>query len=164
MVKAKILDSAEQFENRKKGTVGLCSGCYDILQSGHAVFFEQCKEIADTLVVVVGSDIAIKKQKGPDRPINPQNNRVYLVAAMDDVDYAIIGEDELSPGKLDYVSIAEVIRPDFLILNDDDSAVVEKTKFCKEHNIEIRFVKRTVPNFLKPTSSTEIINKIGKKG
>lgn len=162
MIAAKILDSADAFENKKKGTIGLCSGCFDILQSGHAVFFEQCKEIADTLVVVVGSDIAIKQQKGPDRPINPQNNRVYLVAAMDPVDYAIIGEDELSPGKLDYVSIAKAIKPDFLILNDDDSAIIEKTKFCKENTIEIKFVKRSVPKFLKPTSSTEIINKMGK--
>ena len=45
------------------------------------------------------------------------------------------------------------------VLNDDDSAVKEKKVLCNELNIELKLVPRTIPKFLKPTSSTEIINK-----
>ena len=63
-----------------------CTGCFDILQSGHAVFFNQCRQKGDILVVGVGRDQVITELKGPCRPVNPENNRVYLVAAFQEVD------------------------------------------------------------------------------
>jgi cytidyltransferase-like protein len=160
IVSLKDLDGIrEKYENKK---IGICSGCFDVFHSGHAVFFEQCKELVDVLVVVVGSDLAIRAQKGEGRPVNVQNNRVYLTASIENVDYAIIGSTalEMKPGKIDYYEIAKQLKPDILILNDDDSAVVEKQEFCKEFGIEIKFVKRFVPEFLKSVSSTKIIEHI----
>ena len=75
-------------ENKK---IVLCSGCFDVLHYGHAVFFKQCKQFGNILLVDVGSDKVLRELKGPTRPVNPQNNRVFLVSAMEDVDYAIIG-------------------------------------------------------------------------
>ena len=44
------------------------TGCYDILQSGHAVFFNQCKSHGDLLVVGVGKDETLRQLKGPGDP------------------------------------------------------------------------------------------------
>jgi D-beta-D-heptose 7-phosphate kinase/D-beta-D-heptose 1-phosphate adenosyltransferase len=88
-----------------------CSGCYDILQSGHAVFFDQCREFGDILVVGIGRDTVISQLKGPGRPVNPETNRLYLVAAMQDVDYAVLNSPDLLPGKMDHAPILENLRP-----------------------------------------------------
>jgi len=141
------------------GRIGVCTGCYDILQSGHAVFFEQCKRCCDTLFVVVGRSSVVQKQK-PGRPFNPDNNRLFLVAAMESVDYAILGDDHLLPGKIDCFSLCKRLRPHVFILNDDDSGLIQKGEFCREHGMELHLVSRTVPDFLVPTSTTEIAQKL----
>ena len=143
-----------------KKKIVFCTGCYDILQSGHAVFFSQCREFGDILVVGIGRDSVITRLKGPGRPVNPENNRLYLVAAMHDVDYAVLNTEEILPGKIDYGPIIENLRPDVFVLNDDDSAIEEKRELCKRNGAEIKFVSRIVPEGLHPTSTTNIIGKI----
>ena len=138
--------------------VGMCTGCFDILQSGHAVFFEQCKEHCDLLIVVVGRDAPIAKLK-PGRPINPEINRQYLIAALEAVDFAVLGDSEYAFGKIDCVGLCDALKPDVYILNDDDSALAEKKRFCEERGIALQLVSRIVPGILTPTSSTDIINK-----
>lgn len=149
----------EKYKNKK---IGFCSGCFDVFHSGHAVFFQQCKKLCDILVVVVGSDSAIKKSKGPSRPVNSQNNRVYLAASIENVDCAILGDEaeNMKPGKIDFYDIAKFLRPDIFILNNDDSAIEEKRQLCEELGIELKLVERFVPSFLKEVSSTGIIKQI----
>lgn len=141
--------------------IGICTGCYDILQSGHAVFFEQCKEHCDILVVVIGLAEVVRKQK-PGRPINSDNNRAFLVAGLEAVDYAILGDNELLPGKIDCYTVCDGLKPDVYILNDDDSGLEAKRAFCDERGIELALVSRTVPAILDATSTTDIIEKIQK--
>lgn len=143
------------------GRIGLCTGCYDILQSGHAVFFEQCRQHCDTLCVVIGRGSVIAQQK-PGRPFNPDNNRLFLVAAMEAVDYTLLGDDRLLPGKIDCFSFCERMRPHVYILNEDDSGLPEKRVFCATHNIELKLVARTVPQHLEATSTTELADKLMK--
>ena len=145
---------------KRHARIALCSGCYDVLQSGHAVFFEQCKAFADALVVSVGRDDTVRTLKGPGRPVNPENNRLFLVAALEDVDYAVLGDEEVRPGKIDFYEVMRALRPDVFVLNSDDRAVVEKEALCRELGVELRLVERTVPEFLTPTSTTEILGKL----
>lgn len=137
-----------------------CTGCYDILQSGHAVFFNQCKSFGDLLVVGVGRDTTLTQLKGPDRPINPENNRVYLVAALQDVDYAVLNDHKIGAGKIDFEEVINQLRPDIFILNQDDSAIADKQKLCDRLGVKIQFVGREVPPELMATSTSRIINKI----
>ncbi|MDP4227487.1 MAG: hypothetical protein Q8910_13995, partial [Bacteroidota bacterium] len=63
-IKTKVLKNEELGGLRKKFAgkkIVFCTGCYDILQSGHAVFFNQCKEFGDILVVGVGRDVVIQQ-------------------------------------------------------------------------------------------------------
>lgn len=147
-------------DNNPEKKIVFCTGCYDILQSGHAVFFNQCKAKGDILVVGVGRDHVITELKGPGRPVNPENNRVYLVAAFQDVDYATLNDHNISVGKIDFKEIMQVLRPDFFVLNDDDSGIEEKKQLCAEIGTGMIFVNREVPKVLVPTSTTRIIDKI----
>ena len=69
------LQELRQANPEKK--IVFCTGCYDIIQSGHAVFFNQCKEFGDILVVGVGRDEIITRLKGTGRPVNGENNRIH---------------------------------------------------------------------------------------
>lgn len=145
-------------EKHPRKCIGICTGCFDILQSGHAVFFNQCKEYCDILIVVVGRACVVSQLK-PGRPINSDNNRVYLLAALQDVDYAVLGDESTLPGKIDCFSVCDLVRPDVYILNDDDSGLDHKRAFCSIRGIKLRLVPRIVPDFLTATSTTEVIDK-----
>jgi galactokinase/mevalonate kinase-like predicted kinase/glycerol-3-phosphate cytidylyltransferase-like family protein len=108
----------------------------------------------------VGRDQVVSVLKGPGRPVNPENNRVHLVAAFQDVDYATLNDEELTEGKIDFRRVMQNLKPDVFVLNDDDSAIAEKRELCRETGTEIVFVSREVPRALEPTSTTRIIDKI----
>jgi cytidyltransferase-like protein len=165
-IKSKVKEESDLARVRDKhtnDTIVFCTGCYDILQSGHAFFFSQCREFGDILIVGIGRDEIIAKLKGSGRPVNPENNRLYLVAAMQDVDYAVLNSRELGEHKIDFKQILEVLRPDVFVVNSDDSDVAAKRALCDDLGIEIRIVERTVPAELEPTSTTRIIDKINFK-
>lgn len=162
-IKTKVLKNEELGGLRKKFAgkkIVFCTGCYDILQSGHAVFFNQCKEFGDILVVGVGRDMVIQQLKGPGRPVNPEINRLYLVAALQDVDYAVLNDSVVDAGKIDFRDVLERLRPDVFVLNKDDSGIEDKSVLCRQLDIAINFVKREVPEELEPTSTSRIIDKI----
>ena len=162
-IRAKILkqDDLSALRQKHSGkTIVFATGCYDILQSGHAVFFNQCRSFGDILVVGVGKDETLRKLKGPGRPVNPENNRLYLVAAMEDVNFAVLNDNEIGDGKIDFRQVMTKLRPDIFILNDDDSSIAPKQELCDGLGVKIEFVAREVPEELMPTSTTNIINKI----
>ncbi len=140
-------------------TIVFASGCYDILQPGHCIFFEQMQAFGDLVVIGLGRDSTISKLK-PGRPINEQMNRAYLLAAMKPIDYVIIGGSEIEDGKIEFGKVIRTLLPDVFVLNDDDSALSQKTKLCKDLGIKLVLVKRIVPDFLKATSTTAIIDRV----
>lgn len=165
-IKAKVITEEQlpQIRSKYRGKkIVFCSGCYDILQSGHAVFFNQCRQFGNILIVGVGRDEIISKLKGPGRPVNPENNRLYLVAAMQDVDYAVLNDRQIFGKKVDFKNILENLQPDVFVLNDDDSGIEEKISVCKATGTKIELVKRIVPPELEATSTSRIIDKINFK-
>ncbi|MBN1181781.1 MAG: adenylyltransferase/cytidyltransferase family protein [Bacteroidales bacterium] len=162
-IRSKVLDKKQLpalKQNHPGKKIVFCTGCYDILQSGHAVFFNQCKAFGDILVVGVGKDSIIKQLKGPSRPVNPENNRVYLVAAMEDVDYAVLNDTSMIEGKIDFKEVFELLKPHVYVLNEDDSGIEAKKALCERFGVSMQLVPRIVPPELAATSSTRIIDKI----
>lgn len=165
-IRTKILSEEQLPDFRKKNSdkkIVFCTGCYDILQSGHAVFFNQCRQFGDILIVGVGRDEVISKLKGPGRPVNPENNRLYLVAAMQDVNFTVLNDKLITGNKIDFENILIKLRPDVFVLNDDDSGIKEKKEICDKTGTEIKLVSRIVPEELEATSTTRIIDKINFK-
>ena len=66
------------------------NGCFDILHLGHVKYLETAKSFGDVLIVGVNSDASVKRLKGESRPVNPEYDRAYLLAALDSVDFVTI--------------------------------------------------------------------------
>lgn len=170
----------EKIESIKKknsnSLIVFATGCMDIAQSGHPIFTEQLRLVGEkiineekdniiqrkiTVVVGVGRDLTLKKLK-EGRPINSELNRAYLVASYKEVDYVIINNKDIGEGKVDFEGVLKTLKPDVFVINSDDSAIDVKRNLCNDLGIKFKTVERIVPNFLTPTSSTEIIQKINK--
>lgn len=80
---------SEQLRNEGK-TVVVAGGCFDILHLGHIHFIEHAKKEGDVLFLLLESDEAIKKQKGANRPINSQQTRSHILAALSHVDFVVL--------------------------------------------------------------------------
>lgn len=91
----------------------MTNGCFDILHAGHVSYLEEAKSLGDRLVVAVNDDASVVRLKGPDRPINPLEDRMAVLAGLAAVDWVVpFGED--TPAQL----IASVL-PDVLVKGGD---------------------------------------------
>lgn len=101
--RAKILDRAELASQigearRRRKTVVLANGCFDVLHAGHVRYLEAARREGDLLVVAVNSDSSVRKLKGAGRPILTESDRAELVAALGAVDFVVIfGEADVRP-------------------------------------------------------------------
>jgi D-glycero-D-manno-heptose 1,7-bisphosphate phosphatase len=99
---------------RKQGkTVGFTSGSFDLIHAGHAAYLEKAKEKCDILLVGVNTDSSVKKYKGENRPILPEKERLWLIAALGSVDYAFLFDERRNNVNID------VLRPDYYIKAGD---------------------------------------------
>ena len=99
-----------RMQNRK---VVFTNGCFDILHKGHVVYLEKAKRLGDVLVVGLNTDASVRRLKGESRPINPQEARAAVMAALESVDYVVM-IDEDTPADL----IRDVM-PDVLVKGGD---------------------------------------------
>ncbi len=93
--------------------IGFTNGCFDLLHAGHVQYLQDAKAQVDVLVVGLNSDAGVRALKGPDRPINPQNARAEVLAALACVDFVTLF-DEPTP-----LELIRLIRPDVLIKGAD---------------------------------------------
>lgn len=94
--------------------VVLTQGTYDMAHIGHARYFEEAKKHGDLLVVGVDSDKKVKKRKGPDRPIVPQEERLEMVTHLRSVDVVTLKEHDMPRWHL-----IKTVRPDVLIVTKE---------------------------------------------
>jgi rfaE bifunctional protein nucleotidyltransferase chain/domain len=90
------------------------NGVFDILHRGHVTYLAQAKSLGKSLVVGVNADVSVKMLgKGDDRPINSENDRMALIAALEFVDL-VVCFSEKTP-----VEIIKVIRPQIYVKGGD---------------------------------------------
>lgn len=70
------------------------NGCFDILHLGHITYLAQARQLGDALVVGLNSDASVRRLKGPSRPVNDQNARAKVLAALECVDYVVFFEED----------------------------------------------------------------------
>jgi D-beta-D-heptose 7-phosphate kinase/D-beta-D-heptose 1-phosphate adenosyltransferase len=63
------------------------NGCFDVLHRGHVEYLEAAREMGDLLVVGLNTDDSVRRLKGPSRPVNPEDDRAYVLAGLAAVDY-----------------------------------------------------------------------------
>lgn len=62
------------------------NGCFDLLHLGHVTYLETARRQGDALLVGVNGDASVRQLKGPDRPLNSQDDRAAVLAALESVD------------------------------------------------------------------------------
>ncbi len=66
------------------------NGCFDLLHVGHVRYLEQARQLGDALVVAVNGDSSVRALKGRARPINGEQDRAEVLAALECVSYVTI--------------------------------------------------------------------------
>ena len=125
------------------------NGCFDLLHTGHIRYLETAKSYGDVLILGLNSDRSVNALKGNSRPINNQQDRAYILAALDAVDYVVIF-DEDTP-----YDLIKKIRPHILVKGGD-----YKGKNVVGHDLvdELKLVQ-----FVEGKSTTETIKQIRSK-
>ncbi|MDZ4773121.1 MAG: D-glycero-beta-D-manno-heptose-7-phosphate kinase [Planctomycetota bacterium] len=106
---------------RKDGRrIVFTNGCFDVLHVGHVNYLRFAKQKGDVLIVGVNDDASVKRLKGPTRPVNPIEDRMEMLAALDMVD-AVTSFSEDTP-----LAIIERVTPHVLVKGEDwaDKGVV----------------------------------------
>ncbi|SCG45970.1 D-glycero-beta-D-manno-heptose 1-phosphate adenylyltransferase [Micromonospora inositola] len=113
LVDADELTSIVEDHRRSGRSVVFTNGCFDVLHPGHVRYLTQARALGDLLVVAVNSDGSVRRLKGPDRPVNPVEDRTALLAALACVDHVVVFEED-SPAPL-----IEAVRPDVYVKGGD---------------------------------------------
>ena len=140
-----IEDVVSRYRSGGKRVV-FTNGCFDILHVGHVKYLQIAKSFGDILIVGLNSDESVSRLKGPTRPVNIAEDRAYLLAALEAVDFVVpFGED--TP-----YNLIKMIKPDILVKGGDyEGKEVVGTEFAGE----LKLV-----DFVDGKSTTKTIEKI----
>ncbi|WP_395715578.1 phosphoribosylglycinamide formyltransferase [Prosthecobacter sp.] len=128
------------------------NGCFDLLHAGHVRYLEQARALGDAMVVALNSDASVRALKGPDRPLNNENDRAEVLAALRAVDAVVVFAEDRA------TRLIETIRPHVYAKGGDytvDSLNAEERAALENVGAEIRILP-LVPG----RSTTGTINKM----
>ena len=86
--------------------VVLANGCFDLLHVGHVRYLAAARALGDVLFVGINADAAVRRLKGPGRPLMPAGERVELLAALRPVDHVVVFEEDTAD------RLVSLLRPD----------------------------------------------------
>lgn len=126
------------------------NGCFDILHAGHVNYLQEASEQGDRLIVALNSDDSVRRLKGPNRPINPIDKRMAVIAGLQSVDWVVSFDDD-TPERL-----LRNIKPDVLVKGGDYSeSQVVGGNIVKANGGSVQVLE-----FVKDCSTTAIVNRI----
>ena len=115
-IRNKIVDAEFFMKNEEelhRQKVVFTNGCFDILHVGHITYLAKARQLGDLLVVGLNSDASVRRLKGPDRPVNTQDARALVLAALEVVDYVVFFEEDTP------YNIITTVKPDILVKGGD---------------------------------------------
>jgi len=139
---------------KKEGQkVVFTNGVFDLLHIGHITYLAKAAELGDKLILGLNSDSSVKRIKGDDRPVNDENSRAALLAALFFVDAVVLFSEDTP------INVITALMPDILVKGADytvDNIVGAKEVMANGGEV------KTI-NFVEGYSSTSIIQKIRKQ-
>jgi len=98
----------------------LTNGVFDILHRGHVTYLSRARALGACLVVAVNADVSVRALgKGPERPINGEDDRAAILASLECVDLVTIFSETVP------LPVLEIVRPQVYVKGGDYE--VEKT-------------------------------------
>jgi rfaE bifunctional protein nucleotidyltransferase chain/domain len=86
--------------------VVLANGCFDLLHVGHVRYLREARRLGDVLVVGINADDAVRRLKGPGRPLIPAAERAEILSALRDVDHVVVFDEDTAD------RLVAAVRPD----------------------------------------------------
>lgn len=135
--------------------VVMTNGVFDILHRGHVTYLAQARALGASLIVAVNSNASVKMLgKGDDRPINTEEDRAAVLAALESVDLVVIFPDKVP---LDVIDRA---RPDIYVKGGD-----YRIEDLPEAKLVAGWGAKTVTvTFEHQRSTTALLDKVRKSG
>lgn len=130
---------------KQRSRIVLAGGCFDILHVGHIAFLEEAKRNSDILFVLLESDATVGKIKGKDRPINTQEDRARVLAALDAVDYVVL-LPRLETNQ-QYDDLVSKIRPAIIATTKNDPEKQHKERQAKKIGATVTDVVTRIRSF-----------------
>lgn len=129
------------------------SGCYDILHAGHLQFFEEARALGDYLIVSFASAEVLWHHKRR-KPSIPDDHKLALLRGLRVIDEVILGTGHKEG--LDFEEDFLRLRPDFLIVTEDDKYGDVKRELCAKVGAQYTVLPKTPPRF-EPVSTSSIV-------
>lgn len=132
------------------------TGVFDLLHIGHLRFLEAARRLGNRLIVGVESDERVRRWKGPNRPIQTEDDRLDLLRALRVVDdvFLITGE------RVDPAYYADLLRPldaGFIAVTADDPFLEQKREAMRAIGVELRVVTPRIENY----STSHLVQLLG---
>lgn len=129
------------------------NGVFDILHAGHARYLAEARALGDLLIVGINSDASVRTLgKGPDRPINSQEDRLAVIEALRAVDGALVFEESMP------LALIEKLKPEVHVKGGDyDAETLPETPIVRGYGGEVVILPtlegRSTTNILKRARS-----------
>jgi rfaE bifunctional protein nucleotidyltransferase chain/domain len=150
-----IIKLSEELKKQGK-TIVTTNGSFDLLHIGHILFFEQAKKQGDILIVGLNSDKSVKEWKKhigykdwDKRPINPQDARAKMLAALEFIDYITIYDEP------DCLAFVESVKPNVHVNGSEYGKECIEAPIVKRYGGKVHIIK-----IIGDYSTSNLIRKI----
>jgi rfaE bifunctional protein nucleotidyltransferase chain/domain len=134
-------------------TVALANGVFDLFHVGHLRYLEGARALADVLVVAVNSDASTRRNKGPGRPVVPEDERAEIVAGLACVDHVLVF------GARTVVPVIRKLKPDVQVKGTDYTPeTIPEAKEVQKHGGRV-----AVAGDPKEHSTSNLLSRLGPR-
>jgi rfaE bifunctional protein nucleotidyltransferase chain/domain len=147
----KLAEWREKFRSSGQKLV-VTNGCFDLLHLGHVSYLEAARQNGDALLVGINSDSAVRGLKGEGRPVNSEEDRALVVAALESVNFVSVFPDVRAT---DFLALA---KPDIYVKGGDYT--LETLNKEERSTVEKNGGRIVLIPFVPGKSTTSVLNKL----
>jgi rfaE bifunctional protein nucleotidyltransferase chain/domain len=133
----------------------ITNGCFDLLHAGHVTYLQAARNLGDALLVGLNGDASVRALKGDGRPLNGEQDRALVLAALECVDAVCVFPEVRATRFLD------TAQPDIYVKGGDytpDTLDQDERRAVESHGGRIEIIP-----FLPGRSTTDIIRRMGPR-
>ncbi len=145
-------DIASFCETLRRGgkKIVFTNGCFDILHAGHVRYLAAARALGDCLVLGMNTDASVRRIKGPERPINSEEDRAEVADALKAVDYVVLFDEPTAE------QVIGKVRPDIYVKGGDYTLeTLPEAKIVQSYGGRVEFIA-----LVAGRSTTNVIEKI----
>lgn len=145
-------DIASFCETLRRGgkKIVFTNGCFDILHAGHVRYLAAARAMGDCLVLGLNTDASVRRIKGPERPINSEEDRAEVADALKAVDYVVLFDEPTAE------QVIGKVRPDIYVKGGDYTLeTLPEAKIVQSYGGRVEFIA-----LVAGRSTTNVIEKI----